>query len=1061
MSCPHRFLVASACIGTLLLPACSRSGAGSSSAPAAGAALRLVATSLPEGATWEVNRPIELDFDQPVDVSTVSANSIRVFEVGGAPAAGTFSVAHGGHTVVFQPRCPTDESLDDAGLRVGGTRYVLELRGTDHGGVDVLRAASGSMLAETTRVAFSTPATSEPTLALHDPRFGPPQPVIRAAGSNDRRGSRFVFGDDRARTVFLEFDRATQTYGLSDPRARAPRNLFSDDATRVALLLEFDQPVGPGARNLGRIQWEHENERGAWLPLETRRELLANCDGAALVRVEPSGILPSGRRVRVVIHAGFEDPSGDTQHVDLDDFAILTTEATHFESLRTPQVLADELREDFDLAGRGSFRGTTARGELDAQWGDGVLRSAGEFGCSGGPGGDFDWIVRANEFFVFDTTSAAIVGGPGGVPTTVQNTTGGRVEVRNLTIEEGGQLRVQGPNPMRICASGEVAIRGTVILNGFPGKDVATLNTGHIPEPGGAGGPGGGSGGSSSDNTTGSTPRGGTGMGPHGSADGGQGGESGFAAETLGKDARRPGGGGGGRFASDVDPTSEGLFAAAGTDGHALSTGAESGLSPAAGGAAGVGPFVDGDESNDFLGVRVQAGARATPIRGELRSLQGGYGGGGGGDAVPSSVFPQPNWNVGSDQKGGPGGGGGGALRVRALGRIVFGHRGEILARGGRGATGENTYFLDHVGGTGGSGSGGLVLLESPTQVDFTDGDPANAPIREYITTRGALGRVGPKSATVPPIPCGVSDGGAGGPGIVQVSVPLVGQRPSFTDPSATLVLPTAAMSSADPLADVTTPALLTTLPGFDARSSAQSRWIHTGAVDELSFLFGGVATRGADDGLITTDPNGRVAPLAPLLRVTVADEGVAVERDDMTLRLAGPALAPLRANGRDLYLRTPALLQSFRLAVTRSDSRAKRRAVFDVAAASYDDGAATLTLSLAHARGGQTLRAALGDAQDADIELIPNFFRVSSGGVPDWIAPNSAVRIQFQATTSGAHGRPDEAAAVDWTADTGELTRAAAGLPLEWFRFRVELDRGGPWGPPLELDYLRLPFSF
>jgi hypothetical protein len=229
-----------------------------------------------------------------------------------------------------------------------------------------------------------------------------------------------------------------------------------------------------------------------------------------------------------------------------------------------------------------------------------------------------------------------------------------------------------------------------------------------------------------------------------------------------------------------------------------------------------VGPFVDGDPGNDFLGVQIAFdGASATgPVLGELKRLQGGYGGGGGGDAVPSSVFPQVNWRVSSDEKGGPGGGGGGAGYLSALGRIVFGPFGRVVSNGGRGATGENTLFLDHVAGTGGSGSGGMIVLESATQIDFTNGDPSSAPLREYVSARGGPQRKGPSNSTSTPIPPNVSWGGAGGPGLIQLHLPPDRQRPS-ADPTAGLVLPSAAFHQPDPLSTVAAPRPITLLPLF------------------------------------------------------------------------------------------------------------------------------------------------------------------------------------------------------------------------------------------------------
>lgn len=425
------------------------------------------------------------------------------------------------------------------------------------------------------------------------------------------------------------------------------------------------------------------------------------------------------------------------------------------------------------------------------------------FESTGGPNGDFDWVVRTGEAFFFDTTSTFVVGGPNGAPTSVQHAVNGVIEVRNLVVEQGGEIRVMGPRPMRVLASGDVIVRGRINVSGFGAKDVATLNTGNTVELGGNGGPGGGRGGLGNPVTTGSSPRGGDGA-ALGLADaGGQGGETGFAPAALGKDARRPGAGAGGRFARDQGP---GLEAQPGADGSPLGTGAVSGESPARGGAVRPGPFVDGDTRNDFFGERPLGGTGGGRLRGELARLWGGHGGGGGGNASPASGFPNPNWNFSSDEKGGGGGGGGGVLHVQALGRIVFGAAGEILSNGGRGATGENTNFLDHIGGSGGSGSGGHIVLESATHIDFTDGGlNLFAQPRDWLSARGGPRVVGP-TQFVNPGAVGFSNGGAGGPGVVQLHVPDP-TLPVGTNPfQSQIIVPASVVALRNPLDAIASP---------------------------------------------------------------------------------------------------------------------------------------------------------------------------------------------------------------------------------------------------------------
>jgi len=497
------------------------------------------------------------------------------------------------------------------------------------------------------------------------------------------------------------------------------------------------------------------------------------------------------------------------------------------------------------------------------------------FDGSGGPHGDFDWVVRDGEIFIFDTLSTPIVGGPNGVPTAVQVCVGGIVDLRNLVIEEGGEIRVQGPNPMRILATGDVIIRGDFDVSGFNARDVVTLNTGNQPEIGGAGVGGGGRGGLGNPVLTNSSPRGGRGNGPFGEiGTGGEGGESGYAPSNLGVDARRPGGGGGGRFARDqLGGSGPGLTATAGTNGHPLSTGAESGTHPARGGAAGVGPFVDPKPGNDFFGVRpvaTQHGQLQGLVRGELPSLWAGYGGGGGGNALPSSTFPTPNWTPSSDEKAGAGGGGGGALHVQALGRIVFGAHGQILSTGGRGGTGENTNFLDHIGGTGGAGSGGHVVLESASEVDFTDGGAnTGPPVRDWLSTLGQPIKTG--LLTYVNVCCrSYSNGGASGPGVVQIHVPNP-VAPPGTNPATTDILVPAPVASARyPLDAVASPGAVALFLTCDPILRPGHSWFGLGGRGALpSFLrspsageeLGVPAPREKESGL-AFDPSALEIPL-------------------------------------------------------------------------------------------------------------------------------------------------------------------------------------------------------
>ena len=328
-------------------------------------------------------------------------------------------------------------------------------------------------------------------------------------------------------------------------------------------------------------------------------------------------------------------------------------------------------------------------------------------------GGDQDWIIPAGSVVVFDTSYSLVNGQP---------VTGGQVGVHDLCVESGAVLKVQGPNPFVVTASGAVQIDGLIDLSGDWSNGVVSINTSEIPEPGAAGQAGGGRGGTGSPLTTASSPSGDPGFGAFGdSAVGGRGGETGWSS-TSSFNLRRGAGGGGGRFGPDVfDQSQIGLDAEPGFDNTQAENGALSGPGPAHGGSIGSSPFDDGDPRNDHYGLKLNLETGAIVV-GELKKPWAGAGGGGGGDAsqVPAGQSVPPPYVLGGDEKGAGGGGGGGSLHLMSLGPIAFGPLGEIRSRGGAGGGGENTLFLNRVGGASGGGSGGHVILQCAGVIDLS-----------------------------------------------------------------------------------------------------------------------------------------------------------------------------------------------------------------------------------------------------------------------------------------------------------------------------------------------------
>ncbi|MBI5361549.1 MAG: hypothetical protein HZA53_00115, partial [Planctomycetes bacterium] len=729
-----------------LLAGCGGHG---SSVSGAGSSFRILTLSVPNNGIWQINRPIELTFDQDVDFSSVNLNTINITQLNGAPAAGEFRLKSS-KVVVFQPACPTQADFSDAGFRPNGVQYRINVLGSSQGGPTV-RSTAGRPLTSSQVVDFRTPVSAllDPTILFIDPQLGPPGAVVRT-DSNNLAASYIELGGDSSvagRRYFEPRVVPAPDLGADVPAGfEAPLNLYSDGSTRVVVVLALNQPVDPSANNVNpdNVRLEYEKQDGTWEALAHTVALTVNCNGTGSeIRVTPTGILPQGRRVRTVLSSNFKDLVGDFNIVPIVVGTFVVDVATD-PGTSTAGDGGDAKSETFSLSGTqvGSFEDVNSvLATPRAVWGqDGKLEASFAFdGTGGAPDGQFDWVVDGT--FVLDTSFALITDA---TQTRQQTVVNGRVDIRSLWVKPTGILIIQGVNPCTILCSGKlppnllpagtadsgVLIQGLVKCSGTNNRGVVSFATANIPEQGAAGQVGGGDGGTGNYLTTQSTPQGGPGFGPFGAASGGgQGGESGF--NPNGDTLRRPGGGGGGRLnAAQMErsrPTCPdqrmiGLDAEAGFNGAPTSTGA---LHPGVpiGGAVGPRPFVDTDPNNDFWGTMVTAAGAV--IRGELPNPSAGAGGGGGGSACPTASFPTTPFTVTGDEKGAGGGGGGGSLRILALGDIRFGglgaaSRGRIECNGGTGGGGENTNGINRIGGGSGGGSGGHLILQSASQIDLS-----------------------------------------------------------------------------------------------------------------------------------------------------------------------------------------------------------------------------------------------------------------------------------------------------------------------------------------------------
>ncbi|HTF90743.1 MAG TPA: hypothetical protein VK843_20150 [Planctomycetota bacterium] len=346
----------------------------------------------------------------------------------------------------------------------------------------------------------------------------------------------------------------------------------------------------------------------------------------------------------------------------------------------------------------------------------------------------------------------------------VYDTANGPLAVSELRIDGGGTLRVIGDFPFRLRVGGLMRVDGVVDLNGFDSPGVHTIDTTGISELGARGVAGGGDGGVGNPVTTSNSVKGGDGAGHlQGSGLGGQGGESGWSTNIVAENERRGGGGGGGALAADqpVNPNPDhasnlGLIAKKGRNGAALATGTASFTLVPDGGLAKGRAFQNSDPSDDFVGSKLLPSGQVQI--GELLAPLGGRGGGAGGNACGSYVFPEFPFNPQGDEKG-AGGGGGGGLGIVFARSLELGPQGKIRANGGKGGGGENTNNINRIGAGSGGGSGGYLVLQA-RWIDLTQAQV------DCLTALGGRGGGGANDT-----PYGDGAGGDGGPGVIQLHV--------------------------------------------------------------------------------------------------------------------------------------------------------------------------------------------------------------------------------------------------------------------------------------------------
>ncbi|QDU68784.1 hypothetical protein [Engelhardtia mirabilis] len=1111
-------------LATLTLAAASL-GLSACGGGGGGGKFEVTAISVPNNASWEINRPIEMTFSAPVDFNSVNANSISVRTPQGDPALGEFLVKSdsSGNTIpnviVFQPRCPTEPDLSDAGLEPDGQPYVLQILGADVSVGSALTSTTGAVLLQSQQRLFSTPIGTTAQEVFLDTKLGSPGVVLRPKGATAIVDATHIELSDGSKRYF-EIDPTVvggvKIEDFSTVEPDYPINLFSEATSQFAVIVVFNQPVSPDEDNISsdRIELQFSTNGGStWSTLASSTELVANCTSAgARVRVEPVGVLPQDADMRVIVSADFQDIVGEQGLLPLTKFspfrtrseASLLFEVNPSDPDDSGKILADEIFEGFTVGGDsvGSLEQVTPTfPEPQAQWGNGRLKASFQFLGTGGPGGAFDWVIPAGTNAVLSTDTSTILGGPDFSQGQQQTVVNGIVNVNDFRVEEGATLRIIGPNPAQIFATGKVEIFGTIDVSGLDALPVSQLNSANIPQPGAGSLAGSGKGGRGSPLTTTSSPKGENGFGAGGIASGGgEGGEGGFKSGSN-DEARRGAGGGGGSFSSEI--VYPALAAEPGKDGAPQAKGALDNMTPPNGGLPGPSVFVDSVSVN-IVGSTVYAGTKLVyndfsglyfdPVNltdtlddvfliGELAEPRAGTGGGGGGDTMKTDSFPAPTFDIADDKKGGGGGSGGGLLQLLVLGDVVFGANGAIVADGGEGGEGESTSGTNQVGGGGGGGSGGMIVIETTGVLDLSA-----APANNAISARGGNGAVGKGSSLT-----GQGAGGKGGAGVIQIHLESFEAFPTGN------VIPPAGKTVSQAIDGLTTPTAWRLYPSYGSTSRARSKPIPLGA---LAANTPGLLTLYAFDGIDPTTgavntTAGKVDPLPPVF--DQATTGVTVTAIDPVARtievaVSSAGIAAIAATGReycydgsgtsvdcsdlsvattelfsnDVYFRNPELFVDFGVKLTKGAVE-RKLTIADATLLEVGGGDVVLTFAMTANEGTLTeFVDGFGAPDFTTFEVIPRYFRVVTGSQLDQVPLTQEIRMRIQGLGENASGGPDlQTPLVPWTSDPGLLSQPLLLDGLRFLQFEVTFDLdsggGGVTGNTVlpELNFLRIPIRF
>ena len=484
------------------LAGCFGSADGGTNASNYSGNFEFVSANISDGDVWELNRPIVLTFNHPVDPSSMGFGSIRLraldSAVVGNPVTGSFEILAGtqGVAVAFRPSCPTNFDNSNGAFVPGGYDYEISLPTADNFGASTLRDTDGRGLQVGMTRTFRSP-------------IDPVEPL---------------FIDTKAGPVVLDTSISAPT-GL---------NLFTDPDPVIEIL--FDQPINADESNLSaslvRLVYS-DGEIGSGQELSFNDAnvvpgnvvLNNNCTATgASVYYLVSGVLLPNRNYRIELEAAFEDLSGQTNSQEQVSSAFASPSLDSYYA--STGGFADSNDQSYDEV-RDFFADSTLldnNAELafpTADFGFGGITAAFDF-----PGNQVDssqdLYVAPFQTLELNTTGTYIFTDSNGREFVMQD---GVLELDDILVDDSAYLRGYGDNPLIIYATGEANIRGVLDVSGDNSQTPPAITFPYIPEPGAAGQCGGGDGGDASAETEMETLRAGRGEGAFGLGIGGGGGE--------------------------------------------------------------------------------------------------------------------------------------------------------------------------------------------------------------------------------------------------------------------------------------------------------------------------------------------------------------------------------------------------------------------------------------------------------------------------------------------------------------------------------------------------------